>query len=107
MYANVRVGVSQANPVLVIPTSALVFNASGTQVAVIQDGKVHFQHVKVGEDRGQSMEITDGLSENDEIVAAPGEQLRTEGSEVKIASPPSNTASTPTPANPKIAEVAH
>ncbi len=106
MYANVRVGVSQEHPVLVIPSSALVFNAGGTQVALIQDGKVHFQPVKIGEDRGQSMEITDGLSENDEIVAAPGERL-TEGAQVQIAAPPSATADTPTPAAPKIAEAAH
>ena len=106
MYANVRVGVAEKHPVLVIPSSALVFNAGGTQVAVVQDGKVHFQQVKVGEDRGQSMEITDGLSESDEIVAAPGERLM-EGSQVQIAAPQTAASDTPTPTGPKIAEVAH
>ncbi|MGN6367795.1 MAG: efflux RND transporter periplasmic adaptor subunit [Phycisphaerae bacterium] len=103
MYANVRLGVSEPHPVLVIPTSALVFNAGGTQVAVIQDGKVHFQPVKVGQDRGQTMEITDGITEKDEIVAAPGEQL-TEGAPVEIANTPGETAKAPAPANPKFAE---
>jgi len=103
MYGNLRLGISEAHPVLIIPTSALIFDANGTRVAVVQDGKVRFQPVKVGQDMGTQMEITDGLSKDDEIVAAPGEML-TEGSAVQIAeaapaSPPPGPTTAPIATN--------
>ena len=39
MYGQARLPVSQDKPVLMIPSSALVFNASGMQVALVRDGK--------------------------------------------------------------------
>ena len=106
MYGNLRVGISEAHPVLTIPTSALVFDASGTRVALIQDGKIHFQTVKVGQDRGTEMEITDGLSKDDQIVAAPGELL-IEGGAVKIATPAPAAADAPSPTTAPIAQANH
>ncbi|HUO11032.1 MAG TPA: efflux RND transporter periplasmic adaptor subunit [Phycisphaerae bacterium] len=103
MYANLRVGVEQQHPVMTIPTSALVFDASGTRVAKVEDGKIHFQPVKVGQDRGMTMEITDGLSPSDVIVAAPGEQLM-EGGEVRVANPQDATVNTLLPTTAPVAE---
>jgi hypothetical protein len=50
------------------------------------------------------MEITDGLSPEDVIVAAPGEQL-TEGGAVRVANPQDATAQLLSPATAPVADV--
>jgi RND family efflux transporter MFP subunit len=75
MYGQVRLPISTQHPTLTIPTSALVFNATGLQVAIVKDNKVHFQPIKVGRDLGTEIEVTSGLTSDDQIVSTPGEQL--------------------------------
>lgn len=84
MYATVHITVHHGKPVLTIPTPAMLFEPSGTLVAVANDNKVHFKKVKVGQDLGQRLEILDGLSDNDLVVTNPGEKLE-EGGDVQIA----------------------
>ena len=70
-------------PPLIIPAPALVANADGTQVATVQDGKVHFVKVELGNDSGNEVEIVDGLAGDQQIIATPGERI-VEGVEVKV-----------------------
>ena len=44
-----------------VPSSALVYNADGLSVAIVQDGKVHFRKVAVARDFGNELEISEGL----------------------------------------------
>ena len=87
MYGQARLPVEQTSPVMMVPSSCLVFNADGTQMAVVKDGKAHFQKVSVGRDLGTQLEVVEGLSPDDEVVANPGERL-TDGVEVQVASKP-------------------
>lgn len=86
MYGQVSLCVDpqqQQKPSLIVPSSALVYNADGLRIATVQDGnKVKFQPVTLGRDLGTELEVTGGLADGDVIVANPGEQLA-EGSEVK------------------------
>ncbi len=75
MYGEVRLDVTEAAPSLRVPTSALVFNAGGSQVAVVRDGKVHFQKVVVGRDLGTELEIASGIAPDDRVIVNPGERL--------------------------------
>lgn len=83
MYGEVRLGVTEDQPLLTIPTSALVFNAEGLRVAVVTDGKTHFKPINVGRDLGTEIEITSGLSADDQVVTNPGTRIG-EGSPVQI-----------------------
>jgi RND family efflux transporter MFP subunit len=87
MYGQARLPVTQSQPVMTIPSSSLVFNADGTQVAVVKDGKAHFQKITIGRDLGTQLEIVDGLSPDDVVVSNPGERL-TDGVAVQIAEQP-------------------
>jgi membrane fusion protein (multidrug efflux system) len=89
MYGRVTFKLHRDKPILTVPTSALLFEAEGTQVSVVRDGKVHFQKVTVGRDLGTEIEIQVGLTEDDEVIANPGERL-TEGLAVQSGeqSPP-------------------
>jgi RND family efflux transporter MFP subunit len=85
MYARVKLSVTQPSVPLMIPGSALVVNANGTQVAIVRDGHVHFQPVELEADNGSQVTVRSGLSEKDTIIVTPGERLN-EGVAVAVAS---------------------
>lgn len=76
MYGQVRLPVTNEQPVLVIKSSSLLFNAAGTQVATVKDGnKIHLQKVDIARDLGTELEIASGLTPDDKVVTNPGEKL--------------------------------
>jgi multidrug efflux pump subunit AcrA (membrane-fusion protein) len=67
---------SGSKPVLTVPTSALLFEADGKEVAVVgADNKIHLQKVVPGTDFGTEIEVLAGLKGDERVVANPGEQL--------------------------------
>jgi hypothetical protein len=61
---------------LVIPTGAVLFQASGPQVAVVDsNNQVELHKVSIGRDFGNTIEITGGLSVGDQIIASPPDYL--------------------------------
>ncbi len=83
-YIQVRMNVNRASPPLLIPASALIFNADGTRVALVgAAGKVHFQPVEVEGDFGTEIGVSSGLSPQDRVIVAPGSRL-VEGGTVEI-----------------------
>ncbi|HVS72411.1 MAG TPA: efflux RND transporter periplasmic adaptor subunit [Phycisphaerae bacterium] len=93
MYAEARLPLSNPPQALLVPVGAMLFNATGTQVAVVKDNKVHFQDVTIGNDLGTAIEVLQGLSLQDQVITNPGERLA-EGVEVN----PSVTQSPAAPA---------
>jgi RND family efflux transporter MFP subunit len=82
MYAKVSLDVRRQDaPVLVPATSALI-DASGTRVALVRDGVVHWQTVEIGADLGDKLAIASGLSDGDSLVVSPSDRL-TEGLHVQ------------------------
>lgn len=72
MYATVKFAINRTNTPFVVPDSALVVNAAGTQVATLtKDQTVHYQKVAVGRDYGTEVEITSGLTGNESLIATP------------------------------------
>jgi RND family efflux transporter MFP subunit len=73
MYGEAIFEIHRETPVLTIPTSALLFEADGKQVAVVdRDNKVHFQKISPGNDFGTEIEVLDGLKGDERIVSNPG-----------------------------------
>jgi multidrug efflux pump subunit AcrA (membrane-fusion protein) len=91
MYVEADVQVMRDHPPLLIPAPAVVHNADGTQVGVVQDGKIHYKRVELGIDYGNEIEISGGLSNEDQVIENPGERT-VEGAAVKIASEQSQPA---------------
>jgi RND family efflux transporter MFP subunit len=55
-----------------LPATALIFNADGTQVIVVEPGgKLHVQQVTVGRDFGDTIDIQAGLTGGESIVEQP------------------------------------
>lgn len=94
MYGQVRFHVHQDHPTLIVPTSALLFQADGLKVAVVDDGKIRYHHVTVGRDFGAEAEVAAGLSGDEQVVTNPGGRL-VEGAEVTVLSHPEKVAEQP------------
>lgn len=84
---------------LEVPASAVLFRQSGLQVAVIdQEGKVHFRHITVAKDDGQTLEISSGVEPRDRVAInlsseiADGEKVEPVEIEQAIAPPPPQPA---------------
>jgi RND family efflux transporter MFP subunit len=96
-YANVHIHLAQQVQHLVIPTGAVLFQAAGPQVAVVNaNNQVELHKVSIGPDFGNTIEITGGLSASDQIIATPPDYL-VDGMRVTVQSP----ANTQSPAKAK------
>jgi membrane fusion protein (multidrug efflux system) len=68
MYATVKVGVEKHTDALLVPVEAAVFEKSGTSVFIVADGKAKKLPVKTGINDGTSVEILDGLAQNQPVI---------------------------------------
>ncbi|HZL36930.1 MAG TPA: efflux RND transporter periplasmic adaptor subunit [Tepidisphaeraceae bacterium] len=84
MYVEANFQVKRDHPPLLIPGPAVVINADGDQVGVVQDNKIHYKKVKLGVDYGNNIEIISGLDINDQVIENPGGKT-VEGAAAKIA----------------------
>ena len=90
-YASVRFNVPLASENLSVPASALVFDHSGLQVAMLgPHNRVVFKPVTIARDLGDSVEISSGLTAQDRIIDSPPDGIAN-GDQVRI-SPGSGSA---------------
>jgi membrane fusion protein (multidrug efflux system) len=82
-YVDVEFQVPTDPAVLTVPEQALIFNAAGIQVAVIDaQHRVHLRNVTLGENLGETVQITSGLAPSDWLVNNPSAGLL-EGARVR------------------------
>ncbi|HTA29821.1 MAG TPA: efflux RND transporter periplasmic adaptor subunit [Candidatus Cybelea sp.] len=83
-YGEINFKPNRANPPLTLPSNVLIFRSLGLQVGVVRsDGTVELRSVKVGRDFGQNIEILDGLTSADHVIANPTDSL-VDGVKVRI-----------------------
>ena len=86
-YASVRLTVPLDNGALTVPSSALVFQENGAEVAVVgPDDRIHFKPIRINRILDGVMEVSSGLSREDRIVNNPGAALL-EGDKVRVVTP--------------------
>jgi HlyD family secretion protein len=84
---NVNFAIPRAQPGVIVPDAALVFNAGGLQVATVdQQDIVHFHKVSIYRDFGTTAELHDGLEGGESLILTPPAGLE-EGSKVQIINP--------------------
>jgi membrane fusion protein (multidrug efflux system) len=73
--------------VLTMPEAALIFRANGAQVAIVDpQNRVHLRNVTLGQNLGQTVQVTTGLSLGDRLVNNPPAGLL-EGQSVEPVTP--------------------
>ena len=84
MYAQMRFKLINPEPIVLVPSSAVVVRSSGPMVAVVDDGNHYTYHkVHLGRDLGAQIEIEQGLQPTDRVVLAPMDDI-TEGAVVDV-----------------------
>lgn len=87
MYAEVKFSLPAAQRAWLIPASALVANAEGTQVLTVRaDQTVHTIKVELGRDLGKEIEVVGGLVGDETIITNPTDAFR-EGVKVQVDKP--------------------
>jgi len=83
-YAQVHFDILTPHPPLVIPGNALIFRQAGPQAGVVDsDGTVHLKKIIIGRDLGTSLEITEGLNPDDQVIINPSDSLA-DGQKVNV-----------------------
>ena len=86
-YATVRFKVQRADPPIVVPQSALLIDANGVRVALVDaDGTLHYRPIQIGRDYGNDAEVLSGLETTDVVATGISANIA-EGSRVEIANP--------------------
>lgn len=86
-YAKVVLTAPVDRQIHTIPSTALVFQEHGTQVAVVtKDDRVHLQPITVSKLFDNAVEVAEGISASDRVVNNPSAALL-EGDKVRIVTP--------------------
>jgi RND family efflux transporter MFP subunit len=91
-FANVQLALPNAENVMHVPASALIFDKSGLQVATVgADNRVMLKPISIARDLGREVEIPTGLTAEDRIIEAPPDGIAN-GDEVRIIGDRGNVA---------------
>jgi RND family efflux transporter MFP subunit len=86
-YAKVELTAPVDRQIHTIPSTALVFQEHGTQVAVVtKDETIHLQPITVSKLFDNAVEVSEGISTDDRIVNNPSAALL-EGDKVRVVTP--------------------
>lgn len=71
VYCTVELQIPRKTPSLSVPAEALIFNRSGMQVGVVNNGKAELRKVKVKRDLGTRVEVDSGIRAGDQMILNP------------------------------------
>lgn len=85
VYANVKFAVSTATHDYIVPSNTLLFRSEGLRIALVDNQQhIQLQPITLGRDFGNTVEVTEGLQDNDRIVISPADSIY-QGQQVNIA----------------------
>ena len=87
VYCTVELRIPRQSPSLIVPASAIIFNQSGMQVAVVEDGVAHLHKIAITADNGTEVEVNDGIKDGDKVILQPPVNLA-DGNKVQIIPEP-------------------
>jgi len=75
IYCTVELHIPRQTPSFRISADAVIFNAGGMQVAVVDNGVVHLRKINVLRDLGRELEVDSGVKRGDQIILNPSVDL--------------------------------
>jgi membrane fusion protein, multidrug efflux system len=86
-YTQITLKLVGDTGLVTIPSNALLFRSEGPSVGVVHpDGKVEIRKVVISRDLGDKLQISQGLSETDQVIVNPSDGLAN-GMVVAVATP--------------------
>jgi RND family efflux transporter MFP subunit len=86
MYCTVELKVPRKTPSLIVPAGAIVFDADGLHVLVVENGIVHSRKITEVRDLGTEIEVSDGVHPGEQVVLTPPVDLG-DGAKVQARAP--------------------
>jgi len=87
-YAEVHFKLPSSAQSLRLPANTVLFRAAGMQVATVDSsGNIKLKNILQGRDFGKTVEVLDGVDQNDIVVVNPPDSI-VDGIPVRIAPPP-------------------
>jgi len=83
IYCTVELKIPRKSPALIIPASAIIFNQSGMQVAVVDNGLARLRKIAITTDYGTEVEVDKGVKDGDQVILQPPVNL-VDGEKVRI-----------------------
>jgi len=71
LYGIVHLQMRRSNPVVLIPSQAVIFNKDGLSAAVVSNGKVELRKLELEADNGANVEVRIGLRPGDRVILSP------------------------------------
>jgi len=71
IYSTVHLQVRRPDPVVVIPSQAVIFNKDGLSAAVVSNGNVELRKLELDADNGANVEVRIGLRPGDRVILSP------------------------------------
>jgi RND family efflux transporter MFP subunit len=91
MYCTVELKVPRKTPSLIVPAGAIVFDADGLHVLVVENGIVHSRKITEVRDLGTEIEVSDGVNPGEQVVLTPPVDLG-DGAKVQVRAPATSPA---------------
>ncbi|MFW5966419.1 MAG: efflux RND transporter periplasmic adaptor subunit [Persicimonas sp.] len=82
-FAQVRLVLERLDNVLAVPPAAELKSSEGSQVWVLEDGEAKRRDIRAGFRDKKRLEVTDGLSEGDEVIVTGRDKLE-DGAPVEV-----------------------
>jgi RND family efflux transporter MFP subunit len=87
LYCTVELKIPRKTPSLILPSEAIIFNARGLSVAVVENGIAHLHNVNVVRDFGTRIEVNSGVKDGDQVILTPPIDLA-DGQKVHVRQKP-------------------
>jgi RND family efflux transporter MFP subunit len=98
-YTQVTLKLTGETGFYTIPANAMLFRAEGAAVGVVhQDGKVEIRKITVDLDQGDTLQISGGFSETDQVIVNPSDSLA-DGMMVNVLRPRQAASAQNSPSN--------
>lgn len=84
LFVHVVLAIPRAAPLVTAPAQAILFGASGAQVAVVENGEsIRMKTITIARDYGTTVDVREGLAGDETIVLDPPADIR-DGTRVSI-----------------------
>lgn len=94
LYGIVHLKIPRPQPVVLVPSEAVIFDKDGLSAAVYENGEAHLRHLDLEADDGAQVEVRAGLKAGDQLILNPPVGL-TDGMRVATTSKATDIAAGP------------
>jgi len=84
IYCTVELHIPRKDKLFKVPADAVVFDADGLHVVVLEDGVARYRKINVVNDLGTQVEVNEGVKDGDIVIRSPAVNLA-DGAKVQTA----------------------